>query len=480
MTRMTVIGCAAAASMLATFASLPAAPIALPAASNGITSWKCLTQPAAQPPGIFATGVRDAACPAQSPALAYASAKTPGTPGAAAAGVVGETRASQRSPIELTALVSGSTVTLTWTLTGWPEAPLFFYFLVGSSPGTNDLVYFETSGADRAFTATNVPAGTYYVRVYPADDDYYYFDGASTEIAVTVGLATIPPNAPSDFGFATADGGPTVTFTWTAPSGGGSPSSYLIDYGASPGVYVGTVDTGSSATSYIVPLSSVPAGLYYLRLRARNAVGSSGASNATIFRSGSAFAFTAPAALTFTVGQPMQHSFCDPAETPCRGGGPRLTAGAGPYYFKLGIASGFPPIGLILSPDGVLSGTPTVEGTATFKVCAVGLGGDCKCATVTITIDDGTAPPPPPPPPPPGTSWTYCVGESTYIYPPPGTSTTRWYGSNTPGQYPFPGKQPECFAYPYYGCIETTTYACNNYALPQTCGSPICGPGVVR
>ena len=86
-----------------------------------------------------------------------------------------------------------------------------------------------------------------------------------------------------------------MTFTWTAPSGGGSPTSYLIDYGVSPGVYFGTVDTGNSAPFYIVPFSSVPPGLYYLRLRARNAMGSSGPSNATIFRSGSAFAFTAPA-----------------------------------------------------------------------------------------------------------------------------------------------------------------------------------------
>ena len=316
--------------------------------------------------------------------------------------------------------------------------------------------------------------------MYPADADYYYFDGASNEIAVTVGRATIPPAAPSDFGFATADGGPTVTFTWTAPSGGGSPTTYLIDYGFSPGVYLGTVDTGSSATSFVVPLSSVPAGLYYLQLRARNALGNSGPSNATIFRSGSAFAFTAAPALTFTVGQPIApYSFCQPAEAPCMGG-TSPTAGAGPYYFKLGTAGGFPPIGLILSPDGVLSGTPTVEGTATFKVCAVGLGGDCQCATVTVTIGDGTAPPPPPPPPPTGTSWTYCVNEWVWTYPPGNWNTAKWFGSNSPGQYPFPGKQPECNVYPYTGCIKTSTYACNSYALPQACGAPICGPGLER
>ena len=82
------------------------------------------------------------------------------------------------------------------------RSTLSFYFLVGSSPGAGNLVYFETGGADRAFTATNVPVGTYYVRVFHADDDYYYFDGASNEIVVTVGRTTTPPNAPSDFGFA--------------------------------------------------------------------------------------------------------------------------------------------------------------------------------------------------------------------------------------------------------------------------------------
>ncbi len=60
--------------------------------------------------------------------------------------------------------------------------------------------------------------------------------------------------------------------------------------------------------------------------------------------------------------------------------------GLAPYYFKLDTASGFPPIGLIISPNGLLSGTPKVSGTYTFKVCVVDTAGKSDCRSNTMYV----------------------------------------------------------------------------------------------
>jgi hypothetical protein len=46
---------------------------------------------------------------------------------------------------------------------------------------------------------------------------------------------------------------------------------------------------------------------------------------------------------------------------------------------------GFPPMGIILGLDGILSGTPTGT-TSTFKVCAVDTAGNSSCKPTSITV----------------------------------------------------------------------------------------------
>lgn len=60
--------------------------------------------------------------------------------------------------------------------------------------------------------------------------------------------------------------------------------------------------------------------------------------------------------------------------------------GGSPYHYELGSMKGFPPMGLILSPSGILRGTPSVKESVKFDVCAVGIGGDFACATVTLNV----------------------------------------------------------------------------------------------
>lgn len=103
----------------------------------------------------------------------------------------------------------------------------------------------------------------------------------SNEITLIVGAGPGPgpcavPGPPSSL--AASVSGLTVTLGWSAPSAGGSPASYVIEIGSSPGAAnLANVDTGSIATSYTA--SGLETGTYYVRVRAKNACGAGGPSN---------------------------------------------------------------------------------------------------------------------------------------------------------------------------------------------------------
>jgi len=83
-----------------------------------------------------------------------------------------------------------------------------------------------------------------------------------------------------------------------------------------------------------------------------------------------------------TVGIPYSYSFAT-ATNPA-GGNP-------PYTFVLGSGVGFPPFGLILDLNGLLSGTPTAAGTRTFEVCVNDLGGNQACQMTSLTVEAAPA-----------------------------------------------------------------------------------------
>lgn len=85
--------------------------------------------------------------------------------------------------------------------------------------------------------------------------------------------------------------------------------------------------------------------------------------------------FNPPTLPIATVGEPYSFTFGGAA-----GGQP-------PYHYQLDTFGGFPPIGLTLAPNGVLSGTPTIAGGPTaFAVCVVDVGGRNNCPRVTMTV----------------------------------------------------------------------------------------------
>ena len=185
--------------------------------------------------------------------------------------VAGGCAAPPGAPTGLSAAVSGTTVALTWRAAAGGCPATSSVIQAGSSPGLSNLANFSTGSAATSFTANNVASGVYYVRVLAANAGGT--SGASNEISLFVSACSGPPSAPS--GLASLVSGSTVTLSWTAASG--SPTNYLIDVGSSPGSSnLGVIDNGA-ATS--LTASNVAAGTYYVQVQARNACGTSPASN---------------------------------------------------------------------------------------------------------------------------------------------------------------------------------------------------------
>ena len=85
------------------------------------------------------------------------------------------------APGNLGAAVSGRTVTLTWAAGNGATS---YLLLVGSGPGRNDLLVTDLGSAATMLTASNVIAGTYFVRVQALNACGQ--SGPSNEAVVTV------------------------------------------------------------------------------------------------------------------------------------------------------------------------------------------------------------------------------------------------------------------------------------------------------
>jgi hypothetical protein len=176
------------------------------------------------------------------------------------------------APVGLSNSVSGSTVVLLWQEPASGALVQQYVVEAGSVPGASNVVRFYTGSSSTSVVATNVPDGTYHVRVRSVNAAGESVP--SNEVAVTVGVPCSTPTPPANL--AATVTGSAVQLAWTASSG--PVVSYSLEVGSvAGGADLGVFDLGSAATSFVA--TNVFPATYYVRARARSACGVSGVSN---------------------------------------------------------------------------------------------------------------------------------------------------------------------------------------------------------
>jgi len=197
-----------------------------------------------------------------------------------------------QAPQGLAATVVGTQVTFTWTAPPSGGVANHYVLQAGSAPGLGNLASLAL-GNQTGFSIT-APAGVYYVRL--SATNYVGTSVASNEVVVRVGYAcSAPPAAPSTLSAQISGLG--VTFSWVGSPSQEPTAAYLLEVGSRPGV----TDLAAFQTTGPNLSAAGPPGLYYTRLRARNACGDSSASNEVQVQLGCAAPPDAPSGLSATV-----------------------------------------------------------------------------------------------------------------------------------------------------------------------------------
>ena len=177
------------------------------------------------------------------------------------------------APGAFKSLVAGSTVMLTWAAPAAGPKPTNYIIEAGSAPGLDNLAVVKTADPSLVFVADGVGNGIYYVQIRAASPAGW--GPPSKGIVVIVGdVGGGAPGAPINLTSIVV--GNTVTLRWTATA---PAAAYVIEAGLTPGsnALVPGSDLGGPATTYSA--GGVGPATYYVRLRATNACGISGASN---------------------------------------------------------------------------------------------------------------------------------------------------------------------------------------------------------
>jgi predicted phage tail protein len=166
------------------------------------------------------------------------------------------------APTGLSASVTGSSVSITWTPPATGGAATGYLLEAGTAQGATNIGTFPTSAPGLA--VAGVPTGQYFVRVRATNA--VGTSAPSSDITINVGCS--PPAAPSTFTASAANR--TVTMTWNVAGG---TTTTVIDAGYAPGTTALSIPVAAPASGVAFP--GVPPGTYYVRTRALNACGTS-------------------------------------------------------------------------------------------------------------------------------------------------------------------------------------------------------------
>lgn len=172
-------------------------------------------------------------------------------------------------PSRLSALVNGLLADVSWAPPLSGPVPLSYLVSVGTFPGGSNLVSALPVG-DASSVGGQLAPGVYFARVQAAN--LMGVGPASDDVAFRVGAGAAPG---SPAGLSVSWSGTTALLSWTPPVGA-PPTSYIIEAGTAPGLSDAAAVNVGSGTSFAVDL---PAGGYFVRIRAVNANGVSVPSN---------------------------------------------------------------------------------------------------------------------------------------------------------------------------------------------------------
>lgn len=185
-----------------------------------------------------------------------------------AAAALGGPTGRPGAPASLQAVPSGNMVTISWRPPAGGGSVSAYEIVAGHSPGADDVGRFNV-GTSLAVTASAAP-GTYYLRVVALNAS-----GAgapSEEVSFAIEGGGPGPSLPAPpTGLTAQVSGSTVTLSWSAPAGGTAPTAYVIEAGSASGL--ADLATFVADTTPSVVVTGVPAGRYYVRVRARNGAG---------------------------------------------------------------------------------------------------------------------------------------------------------------------------------------------------------------
>jgi hypothetical protein len=184
--------------------------------------------------------------------------------------VSGSCAAPPGPPAGLTGSVTTHATSLSWTAPASGGPPTSYVVEAGTTSGATNVVAFDTLSTATTFMAPGIPNGTYFVRIRARNTAGT--SAPSNEITISSGSGGCAPGPPGTLNAAVT--GANVTFQWGAAAGG--PTSYVLEAGTTPGSSnIGTFDVGLT-TQFA---ATAPPGVYYVRVRARNACGPGASSN---------------------------------------------------------------------------------------------------------------------------------------------------------------------------------------------------------
>ncbi len=233
-------------------------------------------------------------------------------------------------PTGVTAQVSGTTVTFSWTAPSAPPAPVVGYALqAGRIPGTTIV---SLPVGNTLMFAVTAPFGVYYLRVVAL--------AASGPIGVSADIQVVvqPHGVPNPPTLSATVSGTSVGLQWQPGSPGAAATFYQLQAGSAPGL--------SNLATLILPASTLvfnttaPPGTYYVRIAAGNAAGISFPSNEVTLTTAAVCTPTAPSPPTATVA---------PGTVSLRWF-PRTGPAAASYRLMAGTSSGATDIGVFDFP----------------------------------------------------------------------------------------------------------------------------------